>query len=164
MRRTALIILGSAGALVVLILVAAAIAVATIDPRVLMAPVLARVEAMTGRAVTVAGPVRLHLSLTPSIVLENLRVANAPWGSAKNLLEAGKVEARVALLPLVRRRFDIVEIALGHPVIALETDAHGRGNWEFGAAAAAPVTAPSPASAASGAVAAIGIANVVIDD
>src|SRR5574337_838537 len=133
MRRTALIILGVSGALVALILVAAAIAVATIDPRLLMAPVLARVEAITGRAVTVSGPVRLHLSLTPSIVLENLRFANAPWGRAKNMLEAGKVEARVALLPLIRRRFDIVELALAHSVIALETDAHGRGNWEFGA-------------------------------
>ncbi|MGH8801861.1 MAG: AsmA family protein, partial [Casimicrobiaceae bacterium] len=146
MRRSALIILGTAGALVMLILVAAAIAMATIDPRVLMAPVLARIQAATGRAVTVAGPVRFHLSLTPSIVLENVSFANAPWGSAKSMLEAAKIEARVALLPLIHRRFDIVEIALSHPVIALETDRRGLGNWEFGSASPVPVAPAVPAS------------------
>ncbi|HEX7327952.1 MAG TPA: AsmA family protein [Casimicrobiaceae bacterium] len=163
MRRTALIILGVAGGVVVLILVAAAIAVATIDPRTLMAPVLARIEAATGRAVTVAGPVAFHLSLTPSISLDNVSIANAPWGQAREMLAAGRIEARVALLPLIHRRFEIVEVALSHPVIALETDAAGHANWEFGAKKAEAPGAPGPAAAA-GAAAAIGVANVVVDN
>jgi len=163
MKRSALIILGTAGALVVLVLVAAAIAVATIDPRTLMAPVLARIQAMTGRAVTVEGPIRFHVSLTPSISLDNVAVANAPWGKAKQMLTAGSIEARFALLPLIHRRFDIVEVALSHPMIALETDASGRGNWQFGSTAAASGAVAGPAAAASAATA-IGVSNVVIDN
>ena len=163
MKRSALIILGTAGALVVLVLVAAAIAVATIDPRTLMAPVLARIQAMTGRAVTVEGPIRFHVSLTPSISLDNVAVANAPWGKAKQMLTAGSIEARFALLPLIHRRFDIVEVVLSHPTIALETDASGRGNWEFGPAATAS-GAVAGSAAASGAATAISVSNVVIDD
>ena len=161
MKRTALVILGTAGALVVLILVAAAIAVATIDPRVLMAPVLARIQAATGRSLTVAGPIRFHLSLTPSISLDDVAFANAPWGHARQMLVAGRIEARVALLPLIHRRFEIVEVAMSRPVIALETDASGRGNWEFGAEGKAPAAAGS--AAAAGAAAAVGVSNVVID-
>ncbi len=161
MRRAALIILGAAAGITLLILVAVAIAVATVDPRSLVGPVQARVKAATGRELTIAGPVELKLSLEPKVVIGDVSFANAPWGRAKDLLRAKRIEARVALLPLIRRRFEVVELALDHPVIALETDAQGRGNWEFAAAAAAGT--PSAASEAAGTMAAIGIANLVID-
>jgi hypothetical protein len=50
MRRAALIVLGVAAGITALILVAVAIAVATVDPRTLVGPVQARVKAMTGRS------------------------------------------------------------------------------------------------------------------
>ncbi|MDE2208954.1 MAG: AsmA family protein [Betaproteobacteria bacterium] len=163
MRRTALIILGVAAGITVLVLLAVAIAVATVDPRSLVAPVQARVKAMTGRELDIAGPVELKLSLEPSVVLGDVSFANAPWGRAKAMVRAKRIEARVALLPLIRRRFEVVELVLEAPVIALETDHQGRGNWEFGTAAGAAAKSPSAAADAVGAMAAIGIANVVVD-
>lgn len=163
MRRTALIILGIAAGITVLVLLAVAIAVATVDPRALVAPVQARIKAMTGRELDIAGPVELKLSLEPSIVLGDVSFANAPWGRAKEMVRAKRLEARVALLPLIRRHFEVVELVLEEPVIALETDLQGRGNWEFGTAAGAAAKAPSAAADAAGAMAAIGIANVVVD-
>ena len=160
MRRAALTILGVAAGITALILVAVAIAVATVDPRSLVGPVQARVKAATGRELTIAGPVELKLSLEPKVVISDVSFSNAPWGKAKDMLRARKIEARVALLPLIRRRFDVVELALDHPVIALETDAQGHGNWEFGAAAA---STPSAAAEAAGTMAAVGIGNLVID-
>ena len=53
------------------------------------------------------------------------------------MLTAKRVEAQIALLPLLSRRFEVIEFILVEPVITLETDASGRGNWEF-----APATAP----------------------
>ncbi len=163
MRRTALIILGVAAGITVLVLLAVAIAVATVDPRALVAPVQARVKAMTGRELDIAGPVELKLSLEPKVVLGDVSFANAPWGRAKEMVRAKRIEARVALLPLIRRRFEVVELVLDQPVIALETDLQGRGNWEFGAAAGATAKAPSAAAGAAGAMAAIGIANLTVD-
>ncbi|HEV2219198.1 MAG TPA: AsmA family protein [Casimicrobiaceae bacterium] len=163
MRRTALIILGVAAGITVLVLLAAAIAVATVDPRALVAPVQARIKAMTGRELDIAGPVELKLSLEPSVVLGDVSFGNARWGRAKEMVRARRIEARVALLPLIRRRFEVVELVLEAPVIALETDPKGRGNWEFGTAAGAAVKAPAAAGDAAGAMAAIGIANLVVN-
>ena len=165
MRRTALIVLGVAAGITALILVAVAIAVATVDPRTLVAPVQARIKAATGRELEIAGPIELSLSLEPKLVVGDVRFGNAPWGKANEMLRARKIEARVALLPLIRRRFEVVELVLDHPVIALETDAQGRGNWEFGAAAGA--TAAKEVTAASGVastLAAIGVANLAVND
>jgi uncharacterized protein involved in outer membrane biogenesis len=160
MRRTAMTVLAAAGGLCVLVLVAVAIAVATIDLRTLVDPVLARVKAETGRALVVAGPIDLQLSFEPRIVLDDVSFGNAPWGAAQEMLRARRVEARVALLALLRRRVDVVELIVTEPRLALETDAQGRGNWELGAAAA---TAP-PAAPASSAAGVLGVGVVTVDN
>jgi AsmA family protein len=165
MRRIAFIILGIAAGLTGLVLLAVAIAVATFDPRTLVEPVQARVKEATGRELTIAGPIDLKLSLEPRIVVSDVSLGNAPWGKAPDMVRARRVEARVALLPLMSRRFEVVELALVEPVIALETDAQGRGNWDFGATPAAPVSQPAGAAAAALAGAgAFGIANLSVDN
>src|SRR6478609_7900815 len=156
MRRTALLILGAAGALVALLLIGVAIAIATVDPNRFVAPLAARVKNATGRALTVQGPVDFKLSLEPKVVLAGVAFENAPWAQKLPLLTAKRIEAQIALLPLLSRRFEVVQFTLVEPVIALETDAQGRGNWEF-----APVAATAPASG-SGAAQGFGIANFEI--
>jgi uncharacterized protein involved in outer membrane biogenesis len=62
------------------------------------------------------------------------------------MLSAKHIEAQIALLPLLRKRFEITSFKLIEPTIALETDASGKGNWEFPAlstAATASTKAPS---------------------
>lgn len=159
MRRTVLVILGIAGGLVALVLIAVAIAVATVDVNSFAAPLAARVQAATGRTVTFGGPLALKLSLEPTLTAEDVSLGNAPWGRAPVLLKAGRVEAQVALLPLLHRRFEIVRIAVIDPVISLETDAQGRGNWAFGTTADA---APAPPGSALVAGPALGIAEIEV--
>ncbi len=145
MRRAVLVVLGVAGALVALVLAAVAIALATVDVNSFADPLAERVRAATGRSFTLGGPLALKLSLEPTLSAQDVTLGNAPWGSANALLKAGRVEAQVALLPLLQRRFEIVRITLVDPVISLETDVQGRGNWVFGAAADG--AAPSPGAA-----------------
>jgi uncharacterized protein involved in outer membrane biogenesis len=165
MRRVALIILGIAAGLTALILLAVGIAVATFDPRSLVAPVQARIKAATGRDLAVNGPIDLKVSLEPRIVVSDVSLGNAPWGKAPDMVHSRRVEVRVALLPLMSRRFEVVELALFEPVIALETDAQGRGNWDFGLTPATPVSQPAGAAAAALAGAgAFGIANLSVDN
>jgi AsmA family protein len=158
MRRTALVILGVAAALVALVLVGVAIAVATIDPNRFVAPLAARIKAETGRTLTVRGPVDFKVSLEPKVVLPDVAFENAPWSKPREMVTAKRVEAQIALLPLLSRRFEVIQFTLVEPVIALETDASGRGNWEF-ATAAPPGAAPAPAGSAA---AAIGIGSFEI--
>jgi uncharacterized protein involved in outer membrane biogenesis len=160
MPRVVWKILGAAGALVVLVAVGVAIAIATVDPARFVAPLAARVKAATGRDLKVGGPVEITYSLQPRVVLHGVSFANAPWAKTPAMLTANRVEAEIALLPLLSRRFEAVEFSLVDPVIALETDAQGRGNWEF-ASAAQSATGAAP-GAPSSATSTIGIGNFEI--
>jgi uncharacterized protein involved in outer membrane biogenesis len=160
MRRAALIALAAAGGLCVLLLIAIAIAVATVDLRTLVDPVLARVKAATGRELVIAGPIDLALSLEPRIVINDVALGNPSWSETKDMLRARRIDARVALLPLLRRRFEVVELTVSDPQIALEVDARGLGNWEFGADARARAKPPVSPAAAAAASLAIGVLTV----
>lgn len=148
--RTAWKILAGAAALVVVVLIGAAIAISTVDVDTLIGPVKARVKDVTGRELTVRGGADLRFSLEPKLVLKDVAIANAPWGTAPALASAQRLELQIALIPLLSRRFEVIELALVDPVIALETDSAGRGNWELGRAP----SAPAPAGAAAGETAA----------
>jgi len=160
MRRTAFLILAAAGGLIALVLVAVAIAIATVDVNTFVAPLQAEVKRATGRDLTLQGGVELKLGLEPRLVANGVAFGNAPWGKAPALISAKRVEAQVALLPLLKRRFEIVQLTLVEPSVALETDAAGHGNWEFGAGAAGT----SQPAAGMALPPALGVADLQIRD
>jgi uncharacterized protein involved in outer membrane biogenesis len=163
MRRSVFIILGVAGGLVALVLIAAAIAVATVDVNRFAGPLAERLRAATGREVKISGPLALDVSLTPTLRPDAVSLGNAPWGTTPAMLQARRVEAQVALLPLLQRRFEIVRVALLEPQVTLETNAQGIGNWQFHTAPAAANAAPAPGpESAALAGPAIGIREVEI--
>jgi uncharacterized protein involved in outer membrane biogenesis len=116
---------------------------------VLRPRVLAAVQQATGRAVTLSGPIGVKLSLVPTITLEGLALANAEGGSAPQMLTAERVEARLALLPLLSRHIAIDSLTLIAPELLLERDAAGHGNWRF-QPQPAPVAAPLPPAPGGG--------------
>ncbi len=92
------------------------------------------VRQATGRELKVAGPIDLQISLSPSIALEDVSFANAPWGSRSALATVKRLELEVSLLPLLLGDVRIRRLVLVEPDILLETDRDGRGNWLFGEA------------------------------
>ena len=157
MRRTVFTILAATGGVVALLLISVAIAVWRVDPNDFVAPIQSRIKHATGRDITIRGGIDLKVSLTPKLVVRDFTFANAPWGSAPQMVAAKELDVEVALLPLLRKRFEVVRVELVEPSIALETDAQGRANWDFGGAAGA---APAPGAAA--APAAFGVGNIGI--
>src|SRR5207247_9718678 len=101
MRRTALIILAAAGGVIALILIAAAIAVATVDLHTLIGPVQARVKAATGRDLAINGPIDLKLSLEPKIVFNDVTFGNISESKIAEMVRAKRIELQVALFPLL---------------------------------------------------------------
>ncbi len=87
-------------------------------------------KAATGREVTI-GDIKLSLSLTPAIVLTDITVANAPWGSRPKMLTLKSAEASTQLIPLLFGTVNISGLKLVDPDVILETNPQGRGNWEF---------------------------------
>jgi len=138
-------ILAAIGGLLVLLIVAVAIAVRTIDVNDFIAPIQKRVKDATGRDLVIRGGIDFKLSLEPELLIDDVSLSNAEWGKSAQMLTAKRVEAQVKLLPLLQRRFEIVRFKLIDPVIALETDGGGKGNWEFPSAGSGGAP-PSPAS------------------
>ena len=128
--------------LLVLGAVAVGAAVALFDPEAQKPRIAAAVESATGRRLTLAGPVGLKFSLTPTVTLEDVSLANMPSGSRPEMARVGRVEAEFALLPLLSRRLELRRVVLRAPDILLETDAEGRPNWALTPAGAEPAAAP----------------------
>lgn len=123
-----------------------------LDGEYLRRRVESAVTAATGRPFTLSGPVGLKLALVPTVVLEGPRFANAPGGSRPEMFTARRVEAEVALLPLLSQRLEIRHLTVVAPELLLETDAAGQPNWRFHPAAApaqAPDSRPAPAPGAA---------------
>jgi uncharacterized protein involved in outer membrane biogenesis len=135
------------------------VAIKTIDPNTLIAPVKAQVKAATGRDLEVRGGASIALSLHPRIVLNDVVLSNAPWGVARELAHIERLELATALLPLFSRRFELTRVVLVKPVVALEADGKGQKNWQ-------PPGAPAAGSsgAGGGLAAAVAIGDIEISD
>ncbi len=97
------------------------------------APLAEALSAACGRPVALAGDVRFSVLPTPAFSATEIAVANPPGAAEPRLLHLGRLDARVALLPLLAGRIEINTIVLDHPTLVLETLADGRRGWLPGA-------------------------------
>jgi uncharacterized protein involved in outer membrane biogenesis len=135
------------GGLLLLLLAAVAIAVHTLDLKSFIGPIQARVKEATGRELKVNGGIDLKISLEPKVVIDDVSLGNAPWGKAPQMITAKRVEVQVELLPLLHRDLQVRSFSLIDPIIALETDGKGTGNWEFAKTAPETAASATPAGA-----------------
>jgi len=122
-------------ALVVAVVVAGVAILSTMDFEEYRSVIEAEAEKATGRKLTVAGAIELDISLTPAISIEDIRFANAEWGSRAEMVTIKRFELEVAILPLFSGEIQVKRLVVVGLDILLETDAQGRGNWEMTGAA-----------------------------
>ena len=132
-------------ALVVAVVVAGVAVLSTMEFEELRGVIEAEAEKATGRKLTIAGDIDLEISLSPAIAVEDVRFANADWGSRPELISVQRLELEVALLPLFSGDIQVNRLVVVGPDILLETDAQGRGNWEM-AGTTEDAAAPAPAA------------------
>ena len=134
-------------AVLIVVVGAGAAAILSFDPASYRDRIVDAVRRATGRELTLAGPLRIQWGLAPVLDAEDVSFANMAGGSRPQMAAAARVEARVNLLALLSRRVEIASVTLVRPDILLETDATGRGNWQFDRPAAAVAGTGSPTSA-----------------
>jgi len=102
------------------------------DANILRAPLARFLSVRLDRPVEIRGP--LHIDLFPRVRLEMnaVTVANAEWGSRPTMLEVERAVIGVQVLPLLRGRTVLEEVALRKPDVLLERNAAGEVNWRFG--------------------------------
>lgn len=117
-------------AIVLVLLVAAVVALPFLVPKdALVARLERAVEERTGRAFDVAGPVDVSVIPNLAVTLRDVRFAGFEGGA--DLARLGRLELRLALLPLLSGEARIDRFVLVEPAIALEVDQRGRTNWTF---------------------------------
>jgi uncharacterized protein involved in outer membrane biogenesis len=121
-------------ALVAVLIVGGLIVLATFDVDQYKGQIEAQAKAATGREVTI-GDIDLSVSLTPAIVLTDVKVANAAWGSRPEMVILPRIEVHTELIPLLLGTINLTTITAENPDILLEVDKQGRGNWVFDVAA-----------------------------
>ena len=116
---------------------------------------LERIEAATGRAVTVEGDVDIGYFPMLRVRTGALRVANADWSQSGPMLEARGLSIGVETLPLLRGEIRIDALELDRPRVLLERGRDGRVNWTLDG---------MPADSAAGGPTAIGLDRMRIRD
>ena len=92
------------------------------------------VEDATGRKLHLDGEINLAVGLLPSLVVTDVTLANAAWGSQPQMLKIKKLEVQVRLLPLLFKNVELKHIGLADVDVLLETNSKGQENWNFSGA------------------------------
>src|SRR5262249_35573395 len=123
-----LLIIGS----IPVVLIVAVLAVLLVMPLdSFRAPAEKAVSRALGREVHIAGT--MHISLYPGIGLSagGGSIANVAGGDAKEFAHVGTLTLGARLMPLLAHELDITKLVLEYPVMHLEVDQQGVGNWNF---------------------------------
>lgn len=144
------ILLGVVLTLVIIVLVGGFIFIKTFDLNKYKPYVTELVLKETGREVTI-GNASLGISLTPTLILNDVTMANAAWATEPEMVKIGELEVKLSILPLLKKQVVIDKIALLNTEIFLTENAEGKQNWmlELPAGDSAVKTADKPAENAS---------------
>jgi len=142
--------LGIALLVVIVLFVGAITALALVDFDRYKGVIEQQVTKATGRTFRIEGDSDLSVSLVPGIVLRDVSLANAPWGTESEMVRVSEAELKVAVLPLLSGHIEVRKLILIDPEIVLETDAQSRVNWAMGGEPTEPEAPEAPESGAIG--------------
>jgi len=87
------------------------------------------VSELTGRQLKIEGDLQIVYSLQPSLKLEKISFANAPWGRQEQMLSLELLQLKFELLPLLDERLVVNQLLLKGVDLSIETNADGKINW-----------------------------------
>lgn len=132
--------LAVAGLLVILVAI-----LTLLDWDMLRGPLARAASARSGRTVTIAGHLRVQLwSSTPTLTVEDLRVANPSWELPRPLLQLQRLQVQLELTQLLRGHLVLRRIEIDQPDLYLHQEKSGRANWTNDNVAPTNPHAPPP--------------------
>ena len=95
-----------------------------------------RIEAFVtkaiGRPFVIDGPLKVRLIPVIDVSAEGVRLGNVPGGSQPQMVEIGKVAARIGFWSLISGPPDVRSFDLENATLLLEPGPDGKGNWVMG--------------------------------
>ena len=101
-----------------------------------------QISKITGRDFSIEGDSELSISLQPRVLLRDVRLQNAPWGSQPEMLRIGQVELQMALLPLLKNRIEVTRLIVSELDVVVANSEDGQSNWSLGDGKTATEKAP----------------------
>lgn len=89
------------------------------------------VEEHLGRKFAINGEASIGISMVPTLILEDVELANAAWATNPQMLKIQKLELKFALRPLLKKQIVVDQIVLAGPEVYLEINKDGAANWDF---------------------------------
>jgi AsmA protein len=90
------------------------------------------VQDATGREFSINGDFSVKVLPSPTILVEDVTLSNASWGSEPELLRVGHFSAKIGLWSLLSRPIVIHDLKLADVDVLLETNADDEANWDMG--------------------------------
>ncbi|MCP5367347.1 MAG: AsmA family protein [Hyphomicrobiales bacterium] len=118
--------------LLVVVVVAGVVVIATVDPNDYKDLIAEKAKEATGRDLKLDGNIQLDLGWSPTLVVENVSFANAPWGSRPQMATLKRLEVQVELMPAIRGDYRVNKLIVEGLDLLAETDKQGAGNWVMG--------------------------------
>ncbi len=103
--------------------------------------IIAATHDLTGRDLTIQGNIGMKIGFSPTLVIEDVSLQNAAWGTRPRMLHIKKFELQLALLSLLTGTVEIRKVSLSESDIFIEMNQKGLLNLPF--AAPGPTTAVS---------------------
>ncbi|MBK1698478.1 AsmA family protein [Rhodovibrio salinarum] len=125
-------IAGSLVVLIVAVLVAGYVALASLDLESYRGELEQRAETALGRELKLTGAMSLSMGLSPGVQIDGVEIANTDWGSRPQMVTVERFEVEIGLLTLLTGELQIRRLVLIEPDILLEVGPDGQGNWAFG--------------------------------
>ena len=137
------------GVLVVLLIAAVVIIPTMVPVETYKAEISKQVEAATGRTFKINGDVSVSVLPNLAIEIEDVSFGNAPGGRADQMATMKQLTVDLQLMPLLSGGIAVDKFILVEPMINIEKNAQGQGNWVMGDVK--PATGGGAASSGSGA-------------
>lgn len=134
--KRALKVLSVLFVVVVALCVAGVAVLLTLDLNDYKDTIAGKAKEATGRDLAITGDIAIDWSMAPTLRVQGVHLANAEWGSRKEMLSLDLLEAQIDLAPLLNGRIVVPRVVVKGLDLLAETNADGKGNWEMAAAAA----------------------------
>lgn len=85
----------------------------------------------TGRKLSINGNAEVGISLVPTVIVNDVELANPEWAASPQMLKVKQLEVKFALLPLLKKQVVIDKILLSAPEVYLQKKADGTASWDF---------------------------------
>lgn len=99
--------------------------------RTLRSEIIAAVSEKTGRSLVINGKTEMSFSRYPTVTISDIKLSNASWAAAPDMLQIDSFVVEADLLPLFNRKVKIKRFVLNGVRLNLEMDRNGKNNWMF---------------------------------